>query len=71
MLIIFSFIKGFALGSFITVLSFYIDLTYSFNSYKQMINDKKYDMLYLESIKTVRINMMIISLHCIKYLSYY
>ncbi len=61
MLIIFSFIKGFALGSFITVLSFYMDLTYSFKSYKQMINDKKYDLLYLKAISTVRTNLMIIS----------
>tara|TARA_B100001093_G_scaffold80126_1_gene71534 strand:+ start:29245 stop:29889 length:645 start_codon:yes stop_codon:yes gene_type:complete len=58
MQILFSFLKGAALGSFITFLGFFFDMTFSRKSYKKLL-DKSEELLD-RAIPAIKFNLMII-----------
>ena len=57
MIIVYSLLKGFCLGSFFSILSDYIDITFCKESYKKIIQTNKSN--YLKSITSVKRNLLI------------
>ena len=57
MQILFSFLKGAALGSFVTFLGFFFDITFSRKSYKKLL-DNSVELLD-KAIPAIQFNLMI------------
>ena len=58
MQIIYSFLKGIALGSFVTFLGFFFDVTFSRRSYKKLL--EKSEQLLNKAVPAIQFNLMII-----------
>ena len=58
MQIIYSFLKGIALGTFVTFLGFFFDVTFSRRSYKKLL--EKSEQLLNKAIPAIQFNLMII-----------
>ena len=58
MQIIYSFLKGIALGTFVTFLGFFFDVTFSRRSYKKLL--EKSEQLLDKAVPAIQFNLMII-----------
>lgn len=69
MQIIFSFLKGITLGSFVTFLGFFFDMNFSRKSYKKLLEQKE-DLLD-KAIPAIQFNLMIIGPTAYGFIDYF